>query len=64
MFKNADEDPGVIEPRAFGELVSLLTPNQTSFDLSLVFIRSSSCDTNDWVRLLTECNKDPPLALQ
>lgn len=60
----AEVEPGVMGPCAFGEALSRLAPSQTSFDLSFDFMRSSSCDMNDWVKSLTECNNEPPRALQ
>lgn len=60
----AEVDPDVIGPCAFGELVSRLAPSQTSLDFNLDLTRSSSCVINVWVKSVTECNKEPPRALQ
>lgn len=60
----AEVEPGVMGPRALGEAISRRAPNQTSFVLSLVFMRSNSWDINECVRSLTECKRDPPRALQ
>lgn len=62
--KAADDEPLVTEPSEFEELISRLAPNQMSFDLSFVFMRSSSCDMKACVRLFTEWRSAPPRALQ